>query len=116
MSRTTILRFAAGLAVAGLAIAGFAVAAGVVSPPQAAAPSPAPAPTASGPVPTGLPTSAQLAAAGIHDPVSMEREGGRIEIRHRDAQGRKVETHLDAATGAVVKQEVKHGHGERDDD
>jgi hypothetical protein len=106
--------------VAGLALAGFAVAAGVASPPEAAAPSLAPAPSrtlsGAGTIPTGLPTTAQLAAAGIQNPISMEREGGRIEIRHRDAQNRRVETYLDAATGAVVKQEVEDGHGERDDD
>lgn len=132
MSTISRTRLLAGLAVAGLALAGFAAAAGAFTPqpraaadvqpliapvptapapvvPPVAAPVPATA-TAIGPVPTGLPDAARLAAAGIHDPVGIEREHGRIEIEHRDAGGRRVETWLDPATGAVIRREVDDSH------
>lgn len=63
-------------------------------------------------VSTALPTSAQLAAAGITDPIKIERDDGRIEVEHRDAAGRRFETYFDARTGAVIKHEQER----RDDD
>ena len=67
-----------------------------------------------------LPTPEALAAIGIVNPLKVEREFNHIEVLHRDAQGRLVETYLDAHSGAVLKQEYnvrndRRGRG-RDDD
>lgn len=60
-----------------------------------------------------LPTPEALAAIGIHNPIKIEREFNRIEVHHRDGQGRMVETYLDAATGAILKQEYDRRDGRR---
>lgn len=75
-------------------------------------PSLAPVPALPATTATALPTSAQLAAAGITDPIKIERDDGRIEVEHRDAAGRRFETYFDARTGAVIKHEQEG----RDDD
>ncbi len=75
-------------------------------------PSLAPVPALPAAATTALPTSAQLAAAGITDPIKIERDDGRIEVEHRDAAGRRFETYFDARTGAVIKHEQEG----RDDD
>lgn len=62
---------------------------------------------------TALPTSAQLAAAGITDPIKIERDDGRIEVEHRDSAGRRFETYFDARTGAVIRHELESSEDDR---
>ncbi len=130
MAKLSPLRLTLAAAASGLVILGFAAASGAFAgrtpaPQQIAAPAQAsPSRAQSAPPlqtfagPGALPTPEALAKLGITDPIRIEREHGRIEIKHRDAQGRIVETYLDAATGAVVKQEIKsvNGASERERD
>jgi hypothetical protein len=80
----------------------------------------APMPLAPGNIVSTLPTSAQLAAVGITDPIKIERYHNRIEVEHRDASGRKFETDLDVRTGALIRHELDgyddHGGRGHDDD
>lgn len=73
----------------------------------------APVPVLPAAASTALPTSAQLAAAGITDPIKIERDDGRIEVEHRDAAGRRFETYFDARTGAVIKHEQERPDDDR---
>lgn len=73
----------------------------------------APVPALPAAASTALPTSAQLAAAGITDPIKIERDDGRIEVEHRDAAGRRFETYFDARTGAVIKHEQERPDDDR---
>lgn len=128
MSNPSTPRILTGVAIAAVVAIGFAAAAGAFTPAQTVAPvapaaatSPVGLPVAgSTPPAAGLPSSAQLAAAGIHDPIKIERDDRRIEVEHRDAAGRRFETDLDARTGAVVRHEQESSddgyRGGRDDD
>lgn len=121
MAELSPLRLTLAAAAGGLVFLGFAAAAGAFvgrtpEPQQIAAPAQALPPSAQSASPPQtfagpgyLPTPEALAQLGITNPIEIEREHGRIEIKHRDAQGRIVETYLDAATGTVVKQEIKFG-------
>ena len=50
---------------------------------------------------------ARLADEGYRDVTEIEREHGRYEVEARDAEGRRVELHLDARTGDVLKRELE---------
>jgi hypothetical protein len=132
MEKLSPLRLSLAAAAGGLVLLGFAAAAGAFAgrapePQQIAAPAQASPPRAQSASPAQtfagpgyLPTPEALAQLGITNPIKIERDYGRIEIKHHDAQGRIVETYLDAATGAVVKQEIKsvdaNSERERDHD
>ncbi len=49
----------------------------------------------------------RLEAAGYRDFKEVERERDRYEVKATDAEGRRVEVYVDAATGEIVKTEVK---------
>ncbi len=134
MASVSPLRLAVAAVAGGIVVLGFVAAAGALGGPPAAsptsaapqtsaapadvqvqAPTPPAAQTASAQTFAGagyLPSPEALASLGIVNPIEIEREHGRIEIVHLDAQGRRVETYLDAATGAVVKQEIDDRFGE----
>lgn len=48
---------------------------------------------------------ARLQTAGYFGIREIEREYGRYEVKGRDAEGRVVELHVDARTGAVIGEE-----------
>jgi hypothetical protein len=130
MAKLSPLRLTLAAAAGGVVLLGFAVAAGAfagrapepsqIAQPAQPSPTPAPPPLQTFAGPGALPTPEALAKLGITNPIKIEREHGRIEIKHRDAQGRIVETYFDAATGAVLKQEIKSldddSNQERDND
>ncbi len=130
MAEFSLPNFLAGLVVAGLASGGFAAAAGAFAttpaPAAQAAASPAPAPVQAAPARPAsnparlapLPTTEALRAAGISDPISIERDDGLIEVEHRDSAGQRVKTRLDPVTHAVVGQRKDDDDrdGERDND
>ena len=48
---------------------------------------------------------AQLKAEGYGEVYEIERERDRYEVKAKDREGRRVELHLDAATGKVLESE-----------